>query len=486
MNNKTIKKNNNSIVANLFWRFGERVLAQGITLIVTLIIARILSPRDYGLIAIMLVFINLADVIVIGGFANALIQKKDCDDTDFSSVFFFNIVFSIIIYGIIFICAPLLEQFYGADYNGIGTYIRVLALDIPIKAVNSVQQSYVSRNMIFKRFFFATLFSTIGAGIIGVGLALNGFGVWALIIQYLFNSLVGTCTLWFTVNWRPVLIFSYERLKSLLSYGWKLLCAQLLDSLYNNIRTLIIGKIYNSASLAYYNRGQQFPGLIIDNINTAIMSVMFPAISKIQDEKSKVRSLIERAISISAYIIIPLMAGLAIIGHSLTVLLLTEKWLEAVPFLYVFCIIYALQPITKGNQQVIKALGHSDIFLKLEIIKKITGLAILYIVLEHGVMAIALGFALASIIGCFLDMYVGGKLVDLQFFRQLKLILQPICMSSIMLGIGYIVNHFVYNTYLNIFCNIMVGFFVYISLSRISGNKAYLFIIGSLKEKLYK
>ena len=276
----------NKVLSGLFWKFGERISAQLVTFIVSIVLARLLSPDDYGNIALVTVFITIANVFVVNGFGSALIQKQEADNVDFSSVFYANIVFSCILYVIIFLVSPVVADFYASPI--LCPVLRVLGLRIPVAAINSVQQAYVSRHMLFKKFFFSTLFGTLLSGVVGCVMAYMGFGIWALVAQYLVNTSVDTIVLWFTVRWRPDFVFSFSRVKVLLSYGWKLLLSGLLDTGYTQLRSLIIGKKYTSADLAYYNRGQQYPQLVVTNINTSISSVLFPAISKCQDDLSRV------------------------------------------------------------------------------------------------------------------------------------------------------------------------------------------------------
>ena len=263
------------VLSNFIWRFLERSGAQIVQLVVSIVLARLLAPTDYGTIALMNVFISVLGIFVHCGLTSALIQKKDADDTDFSTVFYAQMLFCIVIYIILFISAPYIAQFYNDPQ--MTWMIRVLGLTLIIAGVKSIQTAYVSRNMQFKRFFFATLGGTIGAAFVGIGLAVAGFGAWALIGQSLFNNTVDTIILWVTVKWKPKRVFSFQRLKGLFSYSWKLLFSSLLDTVYNNLRSLIIGKVYSSKDLAFYNRGQSWPNLIIENVNSSIDSVLFPS-----------------------------------------------------------------------------------------------------------------------------------------------------------------------------------------------------------------
>ena len=388
--------NSRSVLSNFIWRFLERSGAQIVQLVVSIVLARLLAPTDYGTIALMNVFISVLGIFVHCGLTSALIQKKDADDTDFSTVFYAQMLFCIVIYIILFISAPYIAQFYNDPQ--MTWMIRVLGLTLIIAGVKSIQTAYVSRNMQFKRFFFATLGGTIGAAFVGIGLAVAGFGAWALIGQSLFNNTVDTIILWVTVKWKPKRLFSFQRLKGLFSYSWKLLCSSLLDTVYNNLRSLIIGKVYSSKDLAFYNRGQSWPNLIIENVNSSIDSVLFPSMSASQSDRERVKMMTRRAIKTSTYVIAPLMMGLAFCGTPLVRLVLTEKWLFCVPFQVIFCITYMFYPIHTANLNAIKAMGRSDLFLKLEIIKKIVGLTALAITVPISVMAMGYSLLVTSVL----------------------------------------------------------------------------------------
>ena len=261
-------QSSNSTIYNFIWRFAERCGAQLVSFIVSIVLARILVPEDYGTIALVTVFTAILQVFVDSGLGTALIQKKEADDLDFSSVFYFNLVVCVILYIGMFVASPYIAAFYGDDT--LTPIIRVLSLTIIISGVKGIQQAYVSRNMLFKRFFFSTIGGTIFSAILGIGMAYAGFGVWALVVQQLSNTAIDTLILWITVKWRPKKLFSWSRLKVLLSFGWKLLVSSLLDTGYNNLRNLIIGKMYSSADLAFYNQGDKFPKVIVTNINAYV------------------------------------------------------------------------------------------------------------------------------------------------------------------------------------------------------------------------
>lgn len=417
-------------MTNFFWRFAERCGAQGVSFVVSIILARLLMPEVYGTVALVTVFTSILNVFVASGFGTALIQKKDADDLDFSTVFYFNIAACLVLYAGLFVASPFIAAFYRNPE--LTAVVRVLGLTVVISGVKNIQHAYVSKNMQFKRFFFATLGGTIGAAIIGVAMACFGFGVWALVAQHVFNTLVDTIILWVTVKWRPKRMFSFERLKGLFSYGWKLLVSALLDTIYSDLRQLIIGKLYTTADLAQYNRGKQFPHLIITNINASIDSVLLPTMSKAQDEPARVKAMTRRAMKTSTYVMAPLMMGLAFLGEPIVRLVLTEKWLPCVPFMQIFCITYMFYPVHTANLNAIKAMGRSDLFLKLETIKKIVGLAVLLCTMWFGVMAMAYSLLFTSVTSQIINSWPNKKLLNYSYAEQLKDILPGILLALAM------------------------------------------------------
>ena len=302
--------NKQTVVNNFLWRFMERCGAQSVAFIVSIVLARLLDPSVYGTVAIVSIFMLIMQVFVDSGMGNALIQKKDADELDFSSVFWFNIAMCSLLYLIMFFAAPFIASFY--DMPELTALVRVLSLMLFISGLKNVQQAYVSRHMMFRIFFFSTLGGTITAAVVGIVMAYRGFGVWALVAQMLVNAAADTTILWITVKWRPKAVFSLKRLKLLFSFGWKLLISAILDTVYNELRQLIIGKMYTKSDLAQFNQGQKLPQFIVTNVNTSIDSVLLPTMSKAQDDPAAVRSMTRRAIKTSTYIIMPFMVGLAV------------------------------------------------------------------------------------------------------------------------------------------------------------------------------
>ena len=416
------------LLGNMLWRFLERCGAQGVTFVVSIVLARLLDPAVYGTLALVTAFTTILEAFVDGGFGNALIQKKDADDLDFSSVFYFSIIMCLMLYGGLFAAAPAIASFFGRQE--LTALVRFCGLTLVISGLKNVQQAYVARNMRFKRFFFATLGGTLTAAAVGIFLAYRGWGVWALAVQHIVNLLVDTLILWFTVGWRPKWQFSFARLKGMLGFGWKLLASSLLDRVYTELRSLVIGKRYASGDLAFYNRGRQFPNFVVSNVNTAIDSVLFPAFSRRQEDRGALVRMTAAAIRTSVFLMAPLMLGLATCAEPLVRLVLTEKWLPCVFYLRIFCITMLFYPIHTANLNALKAMGRSDLFLKLECIKKGAGLALLAVSMGFGVKAIALSGLLQSVIAQMVNAWPNRKLLHYGYGQQLKDILPSLLLAA--------------------------------------------------------
>lgn len=408
-------------------------------MIVSVVLARILSPEDYGTIALITVFINILNVFVDSGLGSALIQKKDADNTDFSTVFYTNVIFCIALYILMFVISPFLAEFYSRPE--LVSIIRVLSITILVSGVKNIQQAYVSRTLQFRKFFFSTLAGTIIAAVVGIWMAYHGFGVWALVAQQVTNLSIDTIILWITVKWRPEFVFSFKRLKSLFSYGWKLLVSALLDTFYTNLYNLVIGKKYSANDLAFYAKGELFPKAVVGNINNAIDSVLLPTMSSEQDNKERVKQMTRRAIKTSTFCIAPLMMGLAGCSQNVISILLTDKWLPAAPYLVIFCITYMFYPIHTANLNAIKAMGRSDLFLKLEVAKKIVGLAVLFSTMWFGVKVMAYSLLFVSVASQIINTWPNKKLLGYGYIEQLKDIFPGIIMAVVM---GIIVSFGVY------------------------------------------
>lgn len=475
---------NGKIISNFIWRFAERSGAQLVTFVVSIVLARLLMPEDYGTIALVTVFTTIMQVFVDSGLGTALIQKKDADDLDYSSVFYFNFVVCIFLYLVMLLAAPFIAAFY--NMPELVAVVRVISLTIIISGVKGVQQSYVSRNMLFKRFFYATLGGTVFSAFLGIGLAYAGFGIWAIVAQQLSNTAIDTLILWITVKWRPKLMFSWKRLKGLLGFGWKMLCSALLDTVYNNLRSLLIGKVYSSTDLAYYNEGKKFPNLIVTNINTSIDSVLLPAMSKEQDDKDRVKNMTRRSIMVSCYIMAPLMIGLACCASNIVVVVLTEKWLPCVFFLQIFCITYMFYPIHTANLNAIKAMGRSDLFLKLEIWKKVIGMVLLLSTMFISVKAMAYSLLISTLTSMIINSWPNKKLLDYSLLEQMKDIL-PSILLAVGMGVAvYLIGLIPFPTLPLLLIQVVCGGLIYVAGSAIFKLEPFLYLIGIIKPIIQK
>ncbi len=473
-------KKRNKVASSFIWKLMERFGAQIVTVTVSIILARLLDPSVYGTIAIVTIFTTILQVFIDSGFGTALIQKKDVDELDFSTVFYFNLVVCLILYGIIFFVAPLISTFY--NMPELTPIIRVLSLTLVISGVRNIQQAYVSRNMIFKKFFYSTIGGAICSAVIGIGMAYAGYGVWALVGQQLANVLVGTIILWIVVRWRPKLMFSFKRLKALFSFGWKLLVSSLIDTFYNNIRALIIGKKYSSEDLAYYDKGKQFPSIIVTNINSSIDSVLFPTMSKEQEDKTRIKAIMRRSIRTSSYIMAPLMIGLAVCANTFISVLLTDKWLSCVLFLQIFCISYMFYPIHTANVNAIKAVGRSDMFLKLEIAKKIVGVASVLITMWISVEAMAYSLLVTTILSTIINAFPNKKLLNYSWFEQMKDIFPNILLAVIMGIPVYFLGYLALPKILVLAIQVVTGAVIYIGISALLKLEIFGYLLNMIRE----
>jgi len=476
--------NNKKVINNFIWRFLERIGAQGVHLVVSIILARMLDPDVYGTIALVTVFTTIMQVFIDSGLGTALIQKKDADDTDFSTVFYFNLLMCLALYGIMFLIAPWIAAFY--EIPELTPIVRVLSLTLVISGVRGIQQAYVSRNLQFRKFFFSTLGATAFSAAVGIYMAYKGYGVWALVGQTLASNLVSTLILWITVKWRPRLRFSFARLKDLFSYGWKLLVSALIDTVYKDIRSLIIGKQYSSEALAFYNKGQQFPKLIVTNVNTAIDSVLLPVMSEAQDDQARVKAMTRRAIKTSTYIMAPMMMGLAACAEPFIRFLLTEKWLPSVLFLRVFCLTNMIYPIHTANLNAIKAMGRSDLFLKLEIVKKVIGVCVLLATMWISVEAMAYSLLATAVISSFVNAFPNKKLLGYSYFEQVKDIVPALLLSAVMAAAVYAVQFVGLPDIVILAIQVVLGAAIYVVGSVLTKNETFYYILNMAKAYLHK
>ena len=419
-----------SVLSGLFWQYGESLTTQGVSFIVSIVLSRLLLPTDFGVVALAMVFVSLADVFVTSGLNSALIQNKDADDLDFCTVFYCSFVLAWVLYAILFFAAPAIADFYNNDL--LVTLTRVFALRLPLSVYNSIQHTYVSRHMIFRVYFFSSLGGTLVSAVVGIVMAYMGFGVWALVAQSFFDKIADTVVCMFTVPWRLRAQFSWKRAKPLISYGWKVLGAELSGTFFGKLRDLIIGHWYSAADLAFYNRGDNLSSIIAGNINNSLMGVTFPAMSNYSDDLSKVKHFCRRSLQTISYVTTPFLIGLAAVAYEVVLLLYGPNWLESVPFarILAFCSVvdmYGIIPL-----QALKAIGRSDVVLKLEVVKKPAFVLLLVLGVRQSVLAVAWTMLIYDFYGDAVNMYQLQKYVGYSIREQLADILPATALAGAM------------------------------------------------------
>ena len=479
-----IQKHNLS--KSFFWKFLERFSVQGTQFLIQIILARLLTPEHYGALAIMMIFINISNVIIQNGFNTSLIQNKDATDEDFSSVFWLLLAISTLVYILLYFSAPFLASYYHMPY--LEEPFKILCLMLIPGALNSVQLAIIRRKMDFKKEFKSNVVSIIISGVAGISCAYLNFGLWALVIQVLLNNTIACITMWHVVGWRPQFVFNFTKVKILFSYGYKLVLAGLLDSLSNDLSAFIIGAKYNASSLGYYTRGKLFPSGIMGVLNSAVQSVMLPALASLQDNRDEAKKVMRNAMILSAFCVFPMMAILAGVAKPMVLFLLTDKWLECVPYIQIFCFSFAFWPVHTSNLQAINAMGRSDIFLKLEIYKKImawTCLAFAVFYFDTPLAIAGIGM-LTTLISCFINSYPNKYLLNYSYSEQMKDILPYFFLSLLTFVLVNSLDSINDNLLVVLLLKSIVGCCFYTLIASVLKLKACIKIMERIKSKFYE
>jgi len=472
----------NTVINSMVWKLLEQFSSQIVSFVISIILARILMPSDYGIIAIILVFINLAKVIIDGGMSTALIQKKNADQIDFSTIFWFCMLLAIILYTILFFVAPLIAAFYNNEL--LKPVLRVLSIIVFFNSFNSIQRAFVSRHMLFRKLFYVNGIAILVSGIVGIFMAYKGFGVWALVGQSITSSVVCSIIMWFSVKWRPTFEFSKQRFIGLFDYGWKIFVTEFIIAIYQDIRSLVIGKVYQPSTLAFFDRGKSLPSLIMSNVTSSINAVLLPTFAEEQDNIVRVKQMMRRSVQVSYFFVSPLLVGFFCASKEIVLLLLTEKWLPAVPFIQIFCIAFLLMPIQNINVTAIKSLGYSSITLKLEIIKKIIEAVILVISFLINVYAVAWGIVLYNLICIFINISPSKRLIHYGWIEQMKDITPTFLAALIMGGFVYVLKFLPFNILVILSIQVIIGGFVYYLLVRWFKLESYKYVQDYFKKIL--
>ncbi len=466
---------------SVFWSAVERFSVQGIQFLLTIVIARILSPDDYGLVAMLGIFMALSQVLIDSGFANALIQKKNRSETDYSTVFYFNTVGSVLVYGFLFLCAPSIANFF--DEPQLKLITRVVGLNLIINSLGIVQQARLTIDLNFKRQAQASLIAVVISGGIGLWMAYNGWGVWTLVWQGLLNNLFRVLFLWIFSRWLPCGLFSFQSFRILFSFGAKLMLSSMLHTVYTNCYSLIIGKVFSASELGFFNRSYtlaQFPSTNFTNI---MVRAVYPIQCRYQDDMLQLRSIFMKYMRISCYLIFPVMISVTALAEPLVSLILTDKWLPAVPFLRILCIAFMWDPVMKINHNILNVKGRTDYFLYAEIIKKLVAFTILFVTIPFGVMIMCWGLVAYALVDLIIIIYFSRKITGIGYMRQLKE-LSPVIMLNTVLGLCmYWVSLFSVPLYMQIILPLIIGGGSYIIISCLFQMQEWKMLLSVIKRK---
>lgn len=471
-------------LTGVIWSSIDKFSVQGIQFIIMLIMARLLSPSDYGLIGMLAVFIAVANSIVDSGFANALIRKQNRTDVDFSTSFYFNFVVGIVLYFVLFLVAPYIASFYNAPE--LVSVTRVLGLNLIINSLTIVQRAIFMIHVDFKTQSKASVTSVIISGIVGITLAYKGFGVWSLVVQTLLNSFINMFLLWVLSKWKPRREFSLDSFLNLFSFGSKLMISSVIDTLYKNIFTIVIGKKFLATDLGYYTRADQFVQMPSSNFTSIMQRVTYPILSSIQDDTIRLRSAYLRFLRISGYIIFPLMIGLAVLAYPVILFLLTDKWLFSAKLLQILCLSAMWYPIHAINLNLLQVKGKSNLFLRLEIIKKSVGIGILCITIPLGIVAMCIGSVISSLICLVINTYYTGIIINLGFIKQMKVLIPSLFYSFSMGVLIYFIIGYIHTPTIQLVVGLLLGGAYYLGISYVTKSRDLKEIVVLVKSKIRK
>ena len=469
-----------TVLSSLVWKFLERGSAQLVAFIVSLVLARILGPSDYGTVSLVLVFTSISLVFVQGGFNTALIQRKNPAELDYSSALAVSVAMALALYTMLFLAAPAIASFYGSPI--VAQVLRVLALILLPGAYNSIQIAYATRNFMFKKLFAANLVSGIASGILGIVLAFTGAGIWALVAQQLGNQILVCVVLLVMLRWRPKLGFSLASVRDLFHFGSNVLAGNLLVQLFLNLRSLIVGRLYDTATLGLFNRGRQFSTAVMDAVTGSMQEVMLPTFSKVQEDPAAVLSMVRTSVRSSCFIIFPLMFGLAATAHPLVSVLLGDGWAGCVPFLQLFALSYCFQPVQIVSAQAMRGLGDSGTTLRLEIARKVAELTLMVASIPFGAVALAASSVAAGAVSCAVALRPNARVLGYRIVDQLADLLHPLVGSVLMFACVAAVRLIGMGDAITLLLQIVVGVLLYVAVQVVLKDET----MGKLLSQLHK
>lgn len=480
------KSQGKNVTSGLLWTFGERISAQLVTTLVSILLARLLDPEHYGIISIVTVFISLCNVFVTSGFGSAVVQKKEADTKDYDTAFLLSFSMAILVYLILFFASPAISSFY--QIPALTSVIRVMGLRIPLASINALQHAYIQRQMLFKKFFISTLVGTLISGVVGVAMAFAGFGVWALVGQYLTNTFVNTILLLFISAWRPSFHFSVSRARAIFSFGWKVLATDLVSTLENDIRSLVVGKVFGSADLAFYDQGKKYPALLVTNINASLNKVMLPTYSKSQDNKEELKRMLRKSVNMGIFLLSPILLGFMAVSDTFVHVILTDKWAMCIPYINIFCIAYITRPLETSCHQMVLAVGRSDIALRSMIIINVVALSsvLAAVFVFESVFLIAVGALLVTLTSLVCFMGATSKLIGYRFKEQLADVLPSVFVAILMFLLTKAVSLLPLGGFVLFALQILVGVSSYIVLSFLINKKCAKSFLATVKRLFHK
>lgn len=479
MQDKELSK---KVLSGMKWKSLERLFIQIINAVTPIVLARILTPEDFGAIAILTVFISLANTFVNNGLCTSLIQKKSSDNLDCSTVFYTQLFIAVMCYLLIFAGAPFVGEFY-KDMSLV-PMLRVMSLSVIIGSFTSMQTTILKKKMQFGKSFISHILATIMYGVVGITFAYNGYGTWSLVWANIANTLTLALSSTLVVRWIPNLTFSFNRLKVLFSYSWKLTVGWLIGTIHQDLYTLVIGKTFSSATLGYYNRAGSFPQIINKTVTEVVDGVMFPALSKIQDDKQKLKSVGRTLIATNAYILFAVFFGLSAVSENLITVLLTKKWLPAAPMMQIVCITYALNSINNSNMHIFTSMGRSDIFMKFEMVKRTISILLLIIMSFISIYAVIVVLLLMAILSNCMNAYQNNKLLGYTYREFVFDMLPSFVMALIMAVIVYFVGKVPFSPIVCLVIQCLCGGCIYLIMSLIIKPRAFRSILAIVKSKI--
>ncbi|WP_320052893.1 lipopolysaccharide biosynthesis protein [uncultured Acetobacteroides sp.] len=466
-------------INGLFWSSLERFSIQGIQFVIGIILARLLTPSDFGIIGMLSIFLAISQSFIDSGFSNALIRKIDRTQTDYSTVFYFNIIVGLVFYSILFFTAPLIALFYNTPI--LIPITRFIAITLLLNSLTVVQRAHLSAFVDFKTQAKASVIAVIISGSVGVWMAYNSYGVWSLVLQYVLNVFINSLLLWFFTKWRPSLVFSTKSFVELFSYGSRLLVSGLLDTIYRNVYTIVIGKRFAAQELGFYTRADQFAQFPSSNISGIVGRVTFPILSGIQHDDERLRIVYRKYLKLSAFVVFPLMIGLAAVARPLILLLLNSEWESVIPLLQILCFSMMWYPVHSINLNLLQVKGRSDLFLRLEIIKKIIAVLILIVTIPIGVIAMCWGIVVSSVLALVVNTYYTGKVIKLGFFIQMRDLMPLLLISIIIGGVMFLSTQLFSSNIIKLSVGVVIGISCYITISLLFKSKELSHVFSMLQ-----